>query len=415
MWSGYQAVASTVSAISDSQSMRLTVAKNSLQQAQFFMLEYVYNFSRITFKAKASQAGSVLHVMYSTDSGLSWQEGQSLNLTTTAKSYSFELSSNGGYDKARIGFFFEKLNTSSLSYVNIDDLNIYRYKTNAPTEFIREDTKASLMYNYSNNYYDEEDTYYEKVTSLDDLSIGNEIIIGSLEEDYTMGAFKTSNFGIVGLAADNGIISDPLTSTVKTIGAGATEGTTSLRVDNKYLGNDKESDTGFKALDELTTKSSFTVSIDDNTNAVSFVIVDTKVASNQIGFNTTNKLFNCYTASSSYRKDIFVYVKRVGVVNKVDFAISNKHIRFGAIIDKEIFDALLELDENASFGVALSKDGLEFTKYECNPAIVSYVAGKTQADPNGNFAQGAAVIPVTEDKFNTVVYAKAYVTINGVD
>ena len=414
-WSGYQAVASTVSAISGSQSMRLTVAKETAQQAQFFMTEDVYNLSRITFKAKGDKSGNVLHVMYSVDSGLSWHEGESYNLTTSAKTYSFELSANGGYDKARIGFFFERIYSGGLSYVNIDDLNVYRYKTNAPTEFTRETTKSSLKYNYFNNYYEEEDVYYEKVTSLDDLAVGNQIIIGSLEENYTMGAAKSSNYNVVELEAENGIIDNPLTSTIITIAAGATEGTISLKVGNKYLGNENTEKTGLKACDTLTNKTSFNVSINSTTNAIAFVILDSGVNSNQIGFNSTNKLFNCYTADSSTRKDIVAYVKRVGTVTKVDIEISNMNIRFGTIIDKELYDSLLELDSNATFGVALSKDGVEFTKYDCNPAVVLYEAGVTTQDPNGNFVQWAAVIPVSSDKFDVVIYAKAYVTINGVD
>lgn len=410
-WSGYQAVASTAGKISGNQSMRLTVKKESNQIAEFFMKEDIYNLSRITFKAKGGGSGYKLRVLYSYDQGLSYELGEEISLTTSAKNYEFILSANGGYDKARIGFTFRNYNASGLSYVTIDDLNIYRVKADAGTEFERLSTKASLKYNYENEYYEEDNIYYELIDSLEDIEIGSKIIIGALNDNYTLGAKKSGNYGVVALEAENGIIQDPLTTTIVTIGQGATTGTYSLIVNGQYLGN-ASSSTGLNLYPTLDEKTSWNITLNED-GSIIFQIVSSEIENNTLGFNSKNILFNCYKIDSSTRKDVVAYVKREGKVTKANTTYTDVKLRFGAILDTESYQDIIDEDSNAVFGVALSKDGMNYTNYECNPAKVSLVDGKTIANSNGEYAQFAVVIDTDINHFENLVYAKAYCIING--
>lgn len=408
-WSGYQAAPATTNKISGNQSLRLSVAKSSYQRAQFFMTEDVYNLNRITFNAKGSSSGHQLHVMYSTDSGISYSEGETFNLTTTSKSYEYILSSNGGYDKARIGFYFTINNTSGSSYINIDDLCIYRLKSSPEIEFQRKDTKASLRYSYINEYYDEDDIYFEQISSLDELTIGTEIIIGALTSNYTMGAADTDNFFAIENEATDGVIS-PLTSTVLTVGEGLTDGTISLMSGNKYLGNGATGSNYLKLTQSLTASQSFNVSMDAETKAVTLKISDSSIKKNIVRFNSSAKKFSCY---ASGQEDITIYIKKTGSVTKCNTTISNMNLRFGTVIDRDMYDDILSLDSNAVFGISLSKDGISYRDYTCNPAIVSFNEGRAVENTSGNYVQWATVLPTEASRFDSLVYAKAFVIING--
>lgn len=408
-WSGYQAAPSTTNKISGAQSMRLSVAKSSYQTAQLFMTDDVYNLNRITFTAKGSSSGNQLHIMYSIDSGLCFKEGEVFNITTSNKSYEYVLSANGGYDKARIGFYFSKDNTSSSSYINIDDLCVYRLKSSVEVEFQRKDTKASLRYSYINEYYDEDDIYFEQISSLDELTIGTEIIIGALTSNYTMGAADTNNFFAIENEATDGVIS-PLTSTVLTVGEGLTDGTISLMSGNKYLGNGATGSNYLKLTQSLTASQSFNVSMDAETKAVTLKISDSSIEKNIVRFNSSAKKFSCY---ASGQEDITIYIKKTGSVTKCNTTISNMNLRFGTVIDRDMYDDILSLDSNAVFGISLSKDGISYRNYTCNPAIVSFNEGRAEENTSGNYVQWATVLPTEASRFDSLVYAKAFVIING--
>ena len=124
-------------------------------------------------------------------------------------------------------------------------------------------------------------------------------------------------------------------------------------------------------------------------------------------------MFNCYKIDSSTRKDVVAYVKREGKVTKANTTYTDVKLRFGAILDTESYQDIIDEDSNAVFGVALSKDGMNYTNYECNPAKVSLVDGKTIANSNGEYAQFAVVIDTDINHFENLVYAKAYCIING--
>ena len=88
-------------------------------------------------------------------------------------------------------------------------------------------------------------------------------------------------------------------------------------------------------------------------------------------------------------------------------------LRFGAILDKELYEYILDADANASFGVIISMDGENYDSYICTPSMVSINNGVATFDENGIYAHWAFVIPIKIEDYASLVYAKAFVTIHG--
>lgn len=88
-------------------------------------------------------------------------------------------------------------------------------------------------------------------------------------------------------------------------------------------------------------------------------------------------------------------------------------LRFGAIIDKDLYEYILDADANASFGLMISKDGENYDSYICTPSMVSINNGVATFDENGIYAHWAFVIPIEIEDYASLVYAKAFVTIHG--
>ena len=421
-WTGYNAVPATANKINGSQSLRYSVKANSYQSAQFFMTKDVYNLSRVTFNAKASVAGLPLKLMYSFDSGVTWQTGETFTLPTTSSSYEYVVSTNGGYDKVRIGFVLDEISTTDV-YVTMDDLNIYKYKTDAGTEFSREATKASLKFNYDTDIISIQGTQFQLATSASDVTVGSEIVIAPLDiANYpcAMGAISTTSSGGEGnnhtqtaITVKDNIITNLGAANVLTVGAGKTTGISLKDSSGKYLGNGTKSSNYLKKYASLDEGQSFTLSIDETTHAATLKVVLSTVQSNIVKYNADSGVFSCYTSKST-QKDIAIYVKVTANYEQTNYTYSNMVMRFGTFLDKDLYEYILAADENAVFGVALSKDGVEYEEYVCTPVMVSVNNGLTVEDPNGAYAQWATVIPTGEENYESVVYAKTYVTINGV-
>lgn len=415
-WAGYNAVPATVGALSGSQSMRLSVQANSENKAQFFMTEDIYNLSKVSFKAKGSTSGLALNVMYSLDSGITWQTGETFNLTTTSKQYEYVVSTNGGYDKVRIGFVFDST-PSSNSYINLDDISIYKFKTDAGTEFSRETTKASLKFNYDENVVVVQGGYqYQLAKDVSDIKVGDEIVIAALDYSsypYAMGALKTTNHAQEGIVVSDEKITNLGSANVLTVCAGSTSETIALKnSSNKYLGNESTGkDNYLKCFSEIKTTTSWNLSINSSTHAVSLVIAESTVPRNTLRYNATNGLFSCY---ASGQKDIAIYVKVTGNYEKTEYTYKNMVMRFGTFLDKDLYEYILTADENATFGVALSKDGVEYEEHDCNPVMVLVNNGLTVEDPNGTYVQWDKAVSIEKENYDSLVYAKVYVKINGV-
>ena len=419
-WTGYNAVPATLDAICDAQSLRYSIMENSLQSAQFFMTKDVYNLSRITFKAKASIENLPLRVMYSIDSGVTWNTGKKFYISTADGSYEYVLSANGGYDKARIGFVVDSDSESTISLI-MDDLNVYRFKTDAGIEFTRENTKSSLLFNYDSEVVTIDGYQYKLATSASEITQGEEIVITPLDMDsypYALGAVAVTSSGGEGnnhtqtpITVKDNKITDLGSANILTVGAGAVLGTISLKDSGgKYLGNGTTSSNYLKRYASMSEGTSFTLSIDATTHAASLVIAKESVTKNTVRYNATSGLFSCYSKGQS---DIAIYVKVASSYEQTNYSYSNMKLRFGAIIDKDLYEYILEADANASFGLMISKDGENYDSYICTPSMVSINNGVATFDENGIYAHWAFVIPIEIENYASLVYAKAFVTIHG--
>ena len=419
-WTGYNAVPATLDAICDAQSLRYSIKANSLQSAQFFMTKDVYNLSRITFKAKASIENLPLKVMYSIDSGVTWNTGKTFYISTADGSYEYVLSANGGYDKARIGFVVDGDSESTISLI-MDDLNVYRFKTDAGIEFTRENTKSSLRFNYDSEVVTIDGYQYKLATSASEITQGKEIVITPLDMDsypYALGSVAITSSGGEGnnhtqtpITVKDNKITDLGSANILTVGAGAVLGTISLKDSGgKYLGNGTTSSNYLKRYASMSEGTSFTLSIDATTHAASLVIAKESVTKNTVRYNATSGLFSCYSKGQS---DIAIYVKTSSSYEKTNYTYSNMKLRFGAIIDKDLYEYILDADANASFGLIISKDGENYDSYICTPSMVSINNGVATFDENGIYAHWAFVIPIEIENYASLVYAKAFVTIKG--
>ena len=419
-WTGYNAVPATADAIRDAQSLRYSIKANSLQKAQFFMTKDVYNLSRITFTAKASMENLPLKVMYSIDSGVTWNTGETFYIPTAESSYEYVLSANGGYDKARIGFVVDSTSESTISLI-MDNLNVYRFKTDAGTEFTRENTKSSLRFNYDSEVVTIDGYQYQLATSASEITTGKEIVITPLDivsHPYALGAVATTSSGGEGsnhtqtpITVKDNKITALGAANILTVGAGSVAGTISLKDSGgKYLGNGTATGNNLKRYASMSESTSFNLSIDATTHAASLVIVKESVTKNTVRYNSTSGVFSCY---SSGQKDIAIYVKTSSSYEQTNYSYSNMKIRFGAFLDKDLYEYILDTDANASFGVILSKDGINYDSYICTPAMVTILDGVVTQDENGSYAQWATVIPTEEENYASLVYAQAFVIING--
>jgi hypothetical protein len=361
-----------------------------------------------------------LKVMYSIDSGVTWNTGETFYIPTAESSYEYVLSANGGYDKARIGFVVDSVSESTISLI-MDNLNVYKFKTDAGSEFTRENTKSSLRFNYDSEVVTIDGYQYQLATSASEITTGKEIVITPLDIDsysYALGAVATTSSGGEGsnhtqtpITVKDNKITTLGAANILTVGAGSVTGTISLKDSGgKYLGNGTATGNNLKRYASMSESTSFNLSIDATTHAASLVIVKESVTKNTVRYNSTSGVFSCY---SSGQKDIAIYVKTTSSYEQTNYSYSNMKIRFGAFLDKDLYEYILDTDANASFGVILSKDGINYDSYICTPAMVTILDGVVTQDENGSYAQWATVIPTEEENYASLVYAQAFVIING--
>lgn len=127
-WTVYYGTFSTNDALTGTASAQMRLYNNgNLGYAQ--MNYDVANVTKVTYKAKVSNTNLKLDTFYSTDSGTSWTAVDSAKtLTTSAKSYTINVSNTGDYENVRIKFAVSSSSTkpSSSNYkLIIDDVQFY--------------------------------------------------------------------------------------------------------------------------------------------------------------------------------------------------------------------------------------------------------------------------------------------------
>ena len=424
-WAIYNGTVATTNKISGSQSLQLRwyASDKDIIPAANTLYE-IDNLSHITFKAKGT-SGVSIRVVYSIDDGVTWIDGDTFDLTTTAKSYTSTLAVNGGYGKARIGFIFglpETLPTSGNLYISIDDLNIYKAKDSAGIEFAKENTKANLKLKYDETKVTNTETYFEKVTDLSELTDGSEFIIATYDINtypYSIGTYSNNRYyGIpVNVREDRLYVDNPTTVTLE---SGSVENTYAIKLGTKYIGNNSAKSNNIYALDTIDVNTSWNISI-DNTGLASVVLAEDSANSEKrrvMSFNTssssggvTNYFFSCYL--STMKSDIAFYKKVTKEVENSVYTYNETYLRFVGLMDNEVYQDILTEDTNAVFGIALSKDDTLYTNYECVVTKANLVDGVLVDAEDGTYAYFALKLLTPKEHFADLVYAKAYVIIDG--
>ena len=129
---------------------------------------------------------------------------------------------------------------------------------------------------------------------------------------------------------------------------------------------------------------------------------------NDLEYNSGSNIFSCY---KSGQQAVAVYKKTSGSTTKA--SVSNAYLRFGGGMSLEHYSSLVAMGNTVTFGVALSKDGENYKHYACTPVRVNELGDKNP-DPNGANLQYSVSFKVTEKDYDTLVYAKLYVDIDGV-
>lgn len=412
-WAAFYGTVATTNAISGSQSMQMRWYKdNPSINPQCFMNYDVNNLSHIEFSAKGI-ANSKVAVVYSYDQGKTWYTNEEISLTTSKKTYSSTISSNGGYGDLRIGFkmILPDTKPTGTSSFFIDDVKIYRGKDSAGSEFSKINTKANLKFNYDESSVEKTVTYYELVTDAASISAGDIIMISANDMatyPYVLSTPSTNNCTSSSATVSDGKLIQTEGIEFEVVN-GYSTGTIALKYNNKYFGNESTSSNYFKGCNTLSDKTSFTVSITEDGNA-SLVIKDSTITRNTLQFNASGKIFACYAGT---QKPISIYKKITEKQYVPEYSYNDTYLRFVGVIGNDLYEDIVTEDSNAVFGIALSKNGTDFTNYECEAVKANLVDGKLVDSNDGEYTYFALKLLTPKEHFSDLVYAKAYVTING--
>lgn len=266
-------------------------------------------------------------------------------------------------------------------------------------------TKTSAKFSYSYETTGSGVEAYTLVTSVQDLSIGDVIVIANTKANKALGTTQNGN----NRSAVDATISDStitITNTVQlvTLEAGTKDNTFAFNVGTGYLYAASSSNNYLKTQASKDDNASWIISI---TNEAAVITAQGTNSRKVLQYNSGSTLFSCY---ASGQQDVAIYKKTGG--STTTYSVSNAYIRFGAGMEKSTYEGLLELGSTVKFGVSLSKNGTTYTDYECTPAYVAEIGAKN-ATPSGAFVQYSILIPVIEANYSTMIYAKSYVEIDG--
>lgn len=146
---------------------------------------------------------------------------------------------------------------------------------------------------------------YVLVTDVNDLKVGDKIVIVASAEDYALSTTQNSNNrGSVAITKSGNKVEINDSVQVITLEVGLTEGTFAFNVDGKYLYAASTSSNHLKSNASITERGSWTISV--TTEGIATIKAQGTNARNWLRFNTSNspKLFSCYTSGQT---DVSIY------------------------------------------------------------------------------------------------------------
>lgn len=159
-------------------------------------------------------------------------------------------------------------------------------------------------------------TTYTLVTDVNDLAVGDKIVLTNRAHQYAMGAQRANNRGAnewnVKFSPDFSSVSiDNDTVEVITLAAGTKEGTFAFQVADGYLYAASSTSNNLKTQDKIDDNASASIAFYDDEAAIVFQGENTR---NQLKFNYNSTLFSCY---SSGQQLVCIYKQGGGEVPTV--------------------------------------------------------------------------------------------------
>ena len=306
---------------------------------------------------------------------------------------------------------YEELTTSEKALVT--NYNVLTSKKNSLdallayiNSFEASSTKASAKFSYTYETTGSGEDTYTLVTSASDLSAGDVIVITNSDSNKALGTTQGNSRNAETITSSDSTITINSNVQLITLETGTVTGSFAFNVGTGYLYAASSSSNYLKTQDNVDDNASFVISISDG---VATITAQGTNSRNLLQYNSGNNIFSCY-GSSSGQKNGRIYKKTGGATTT--YSVSNSYIRFGAGLEKNTYQGLLSLGTTVKFGISLSKDGQTYTDYECSPVYVSNIGDKN-VNTSGNYVQYSVLIPVSDSKYNTMIYAKAYVEIDG--
>lgn len=274
--------------------------------------------------------------------------------------------------------------------------------------FTAESTKASMKFNYDVTVTGSDDNVtYNLVSNANELKVGDVIVIAASDANYALSTNqKPSNRGAAVITKADNMITFGDDVALITLERGTVDNTFALKTSNVYLYAASSSKNYLKTQETIDANASWLITY---SSGVASIVAQGTNSKNVLSYNpngNNDPLFSCY---SSVQQAVAIYKKTGGKETTID--VSNAHIRFGGGISKSTYQGLLALGENVSFGVSLSKDGINYTDYSANPVYVESIGAQVE-NANGKYVQYSVLIPVNEANYNTLIYAKCYVEID---
>ena len=269
-------------------------------------------------------------------------------------------------------------------------------------EFRDSKTLSSLKFNYSVSEVQTQNNGYNLITSISDLFSGDKVVIASSSSNDGFGPLSGSIGTNVSITKSGNSLSSIGSSIIFELEEGSASNKFYFKSEGGYLVSTAEKKVSFVSDKNNADEWALDITSDN--------IIDMTNGTNYLRFNTSSPRFTTYSQSKNVG-DIVFYKGTSGKEEK--YSVSNAYIRFGNAFETELYQALLNKGENVSFGIELSKNGIEFNSYTLNPVYVDEIGAKTE-NPDGNYVQYSAVIPVSVANYSTTIYARGYVLIDGI-
>ena len=268
-------------------------------------------------------------------------------------------------------------------------------------------TKGSLKLSYS-EVAGGTVASWELVEDAADLAAGDTIVIATAEANEKSGSYyalstnqKTSNREGTTIEKIGDSISVGVNAQEITLEAGAVDGTFAFNVGNGYLYAASSSGNQLKTKTTLDVNGSWTITISDGVASVTATASSNRNVM-QFNYNNGSPLFACYASATQSALAIYK-LKEVEDPNATSYDCTNVAIRFGVVMDEEVYNKMLE--SAPTFGVSLTVNGKE-TTYDCDLAVV-----ESNGETKYQFAVVINNIPTSN--YATKITGKCYVVIEG--